>query len=47
VNGRVGGVLDGGSGGQNGRHDLTYAIPAQVMLDHIKQHRGYSSVNLL
>lgn len=47
LRGRVGGILDAGSGGLNGRHDVTYATPMAVILDHIKNKGRYYSANLL
>jgi len=47
LDGRVAGMLDGGSGGQNGIHDLTYATPMASILEHIRLHGGYSSATLV
>ncbi|GAB1318438.1 hypothetical protein MFIFM68171_08648 [Madurella fahalii] len=40
LNGRIGGIIDGGSGGQTGKVDLTYATPISWILEHIEQNLG-------
>ncbi|ORY68206.1 uncharacterized protein BCR38DRAFT_406156 [Pseudomassariella vexata] len=45
LKGRVGGMLDGGSGGQNGSHDITYATHIDQIIGDIQKH--FTSVIIL
>lgn len=43
LDGRVGGILDGGSDGQRGKHDVGYATPIDSILHDIEHKVSYSS----
>lgn len=44
LDGRAAGMLDGGSGGQNGKFDITYATSLDLVFRRFNWYYGYSSV---